>query len=147
MASPVRRPTRALGLPVAAVVALAALAPAPEVRADGRIDYLLHCGGCHLEDGSGNPPEVPDLGREFGRLAAFAEGRAYLARVPGAAQTPLSDAALAEVFNWVLATLYPEGTAPAFTGEEIAATRSVPLYDPLKARAELLASEREPATD
>ena len=32
--------------------------------ASPRTDYLLYCGGCHLENGSGDPPEIPDLRAE-----------------------------------------------------------------------------------
>ena len=109
--------------------------------ADARSDYLLHCGGCHLENGSGNPPEVPDLRRDLDWLAQSDAGRSYLTRVPGASQVPVSDARLAEIFNWIFDTFYPEA-APIkpFSGTEVAATRHLPLYDPLAERRELSAS-------
>jgi hypothetical protein len=111
-------------------------------QAGPRSDYLLHCGGCHLENGAGNPPEVPDLRRDIDWLAGSAEGRSYLTRVPGASQVPISDARLAGVFNWILDTYYPNGAGiRPFTGAEIARTRGQPLYDPLAARAELVARE------
>jgi mono/diheme cytochrome c family protein len=100
-------------------------------------DYLLHCGGCHLENGSGNPPEVPDLRRDIDWLAGTAEGRSYLTRVPGASQVPISDARLAAVFNWIFETYYPAVGVEPFTAAEVAQTRALPLYDPLKARREL----------
>ena len=28
--------------------------------------YLLHCAGCHLENGAGDPPDIPDLRDELG---------------------------------------------------------------------------------
>ena len=88
-----RRPPRARPhdrLLRTAVAGLLALLCVPSVHAgdyqDGlppRINYLLHCGGCHLPDGTGSPPEVPSLHGEIGALAALPEGRRYLARVPG----------------------------------------------------------------
>ena len=120
---------------VAVFAAIATLAlPA---AADSRFDYLLHCGGCHLEDGSGDPPEVPDLRQDLDWIAATAEGRSYLTRVPGASQAPISDTEMAEVINWIFETFYPGKGLKPFTGEEVAATRQIPLWDPLKARTEL----------
>lgn len=121
-------------------LALAAVLAAPAVLADARSDYLLHCGGCHLENGSGNPPEVPDLRRDLDWLARSNAGRSYLTRVPGASQVPVSDARLAEIFNWIFDTFYPDAaTIKPFSDTEIAATRHLPLYDPLAERRELSA--------
>ena len=55
-------------------------------RTAARFDYLLHCSGCHLPDGTGAPPEVPSLRGPMGALVATAEGRDYIARVPEVAQ-------------------------------------------------------------
>ncbi len=103
-----------------------------------RVAYLLHCGGCHLPDGSSNPPEVPDLRGELGKIVALPGGRDYLARVPGASQAPVSDKELAEILNWVLRR-FNEKTLPAdftpLTGEEVGKSRRNVLKDPLKHRA------------
>lgn len=109
--------------------------------ADSRIDYLLHCAGCHLENGSGSPPDVPDMRETLGFLASSADGRAYLVRVPGASFAPISDAALAEVINYMLSTfvLKQEGAA-LYTEEEVAANRHEPLYNPQILRDTLLES-------
>lgn len=114
--------------------------------ADPRANYLLHCGGCHLENGEGTLPEVPDLRHDLDWLAQTAEGRSYLTRVPGASQVPLSDEKLAEVFNWIFDTFYPpESVIPPFSGEEISHTRGLPLWDPLSAREALsLARDQTP---
>lgn len=124
----------------ALTAAILGLLLAATAEAGARSDYLLHCGGCHLENGAGNPPEVPDLRRDIDWLAGSAEGRSYLTRVPGASQVPISDGRLAAVFNWILETYYPDSAdVRPFTGEEIDRTRGQPLYDPLAARAELIA--------
>lgn len=111
--------------------------------ADPKANYLLHCRGCHLADGRGVPPEVPTLINVIGRLVAIAGGREYVVRVPGVAQTSLSDKDLAEVLNYVMVELNA-ATLPAdfkpFTAEEIATYRPRVLADPARHRAKLLSS-------
>lgn len=107
--------------------------------ANPRFDYLLHCGGCHIEDGRGDPPEVPDLRADMAYMIGFDAGRAYLVQVPGSAQSPLSDDGLADVLNWMMETFYPElgGDFERFSPEEVTRHRSVRLLDPKQARAAL----------
>ena len=106
-------------------------------RAAARFDYLLHCSGCHLPDGSGAPPEVPSLRGPMGAMVATPEGRDYIARVPEVAQAPLTDDALARVLNWVLlefnAETLPTGFRP-LDAAEVGAARVKILADPLRAR-------------
>ncbi|MFK8043573.1 c-type cytochrome [Congregibacter sp.] len=114
------------------------------VQADPQANYLLHCGGCHLENGEGTLPEVPDLRHDLDWLAQTAEGRSYLTRVPGASQVPLSDQKLADIYNWMFDVFYPpHSNIPPFSGEEIARTRGLPLWDPLSARKALLSDRKE----
>ncbi len=105
--------------------------------ASPRTNYLLYCSGCHLPSGVGNPPNVPTLHDELGRMMAVEEMRAYLVQVPGSSQTPLTDADLAAVVNWILqefnAETLPEGFRPITTGE-VSAARQTILADPLKYR-------------
>ncbi len=122
---------------VCVAILLAFAAPA---QADTRIDYLLHCSGCHLSDGSGTPHEVPSLRNSLGRIVASAEGRGYLVRVPGSSQAMLDDAGLAAVINWVLAEFNSETLADDFkplTAEEVGEARSNVLMDPAKFRVAL----------
>ena len=108
--------------------------------ADPRGDFLLHCAGCHLADASGVPPYVPSLAGPLGRIAGSAEGRDYIARVPGAAQAPISDDALAAVLNWILFEYNRDSLPTSFKplrGAEVANSRSRVLADPLKRRREL----------
>ena len=58
--------------------------------------------GCHLVNGTGNHPNVPTLHDELGRMLSVPAMRAYLVQIPGAAQAPIDDLALADVINWVL---------------------------------------------
>lgn len=107
--------------------------------ASPRTNYLLYCSGCHLVNGQGNPPNVPTLHEELGRMMTVAEMRSYLLRVPGASHTPLSDSDLAAVVNWVLdefnGSTLPADFKPIST-EEVTQARQEILADPLKYRAE-----------
>lgn len=105
-----------------------------------KIDYLLHCGGCHGMTGGGSPPVVPSLRGASGLLAGIPEGRDYLIRVPGSAQSRLDDAALARVLTWMLETFsahtLPKNFKP-FTAVEVGRSRAIILKDPLRRRAEI----------
>ena len=106
-------------------------------RTAARFDYLLHCSGCHLPDGTGAPPEVPSLRGPMGALVATPEGRDYIARVPEVAQAPLGDDALARVLNWVLLEFNGETLPKSFRlldAAEVGVARVNVLADPLRAR-------------
>lgn len=102
--------------------------------ADPRVDYLLHCSGCHMPDGSGLDPVVPTLHGVIGRMLAVPEGRSYIVRVPGVAQSPLSDQKLTEVLNWLL-TEFSGDTLPKdftpLTVAEVRQARRERLADPI----------------
>jgi mono/diheme cytochrome c family protein len=98
-------------------------------------DYLLSCGGCHKLDGRGSV-HVPPL-RGVDRLLAHAGGRAYVLRVPGVTQAPLSDARLAALLNWVFAEFGSGVPTPRFSAAEVAAGRAEAFVDPRAARAAL----------
>jgi mono/diheme cytochrome c family protein len=113
---------------------------APPALAEPRADYLLHCAGCHLADGRGSPGSVPSLAGPLGRIASSPAGRDYLARVPGAAQAPISDEALAALLNWILSEFNRETLESGFkplSGSEVARSRARVLADPLELRREL----------
>lgn len=99
--------------------------------------YVLHCSGCHRVDGRGVPGVAPDL-HEIGPLLQTKAGRAYLGRVPGVAQAPVSDEELARLLNWVLTEFAGKSPDPAYSAQEIGALRAEPLRDPLAARRALL---------
>jgi hypothetical protein len=122
------------------LLAVLAVAAAP-VAADPHTDYLLYCRGCHLHTGDAVPAaNVPSL-RELAPLLATRAGRDYLVRVPGVAQTPMTDEQVAAVLNWVLGNFNAD-TLPAdfvpFTANEVAAARGRVLPNPLQAREEIL---------
>jgi mono/diheme cytochrome c family protein len=134
-------PLAAASLLAASLLAACLLAAAPAAAEAPRVLYLLHCQGCHLADGSGRPGEVPPLGPGLARFASVAAGRAYLVQVPGSAHAPLSDAELAAVLNWMIATFAPAppaGAPAAYDAAEVARYRATPLVDVAAARESLL---------
>lgn len=86
-------------------------------------------------------PDVPSLRGAVGSLVATPEGRAYIARVPEVAQSPLEDDDLARLLNWVLrefnAATLPERFRP-LDGDEVGAARARILTDPIRDRAAIV---------
>jgi hypothetical protein len=106
-----------------------------------RIDYMLQCQGCHLEDGSGLPGVVPPLRGSVGRFLGVPGGREYLVRVPGSAQSPLGDAELAAVLNFLVREFGPADASAGFVpfdAAEVARLRRPPLTEVESVRRELL---------
>jgi mono/diheme cytochrome c family protein len=99
---------------------------------------MLHCMGCHGTEAQGVPGKVPPLANVLSRFMRTAEGRDYVLRVPGAANSALSDRQLAAVLNW-LAVKFDASTAPTnlapFTTEEVSRLRHKPLVAVLAARS------------
>lgn len=126
--------TKSLG--VSLLLHLAMLYPVSNA-ASPRTNYLLHCSGCHLPGGEGAPPNVPTMHNELGRMMTVPAMRAYLVRVPGSAQSSLSDAELTEVVNWMLVEFNAE-TLPAdfepLSTMEVTRARKEILADPLDYR-------------
>ena len=121
------------------LLATALFVAVPGANADPKVDYLLHCSGCHMPDGTGLQNVVPTLHDVLGRIVAEPEGRSYIVRVPGSSQAPISDKKLAAILNWML-TEFSSATLPAdfnpLTAEEVGEARGQQLADPLKYRAE-----------
>jgi mono/diheme cytochrome c family protein len=121
---------------VFAVAALLSIG-AGTVRADyttatTRFDFVLNCSGCHGTDAGGSAT-VPSLD-ETGALIATREGRDYLIRVPGVAQSPLSDERLAGLMNFVVREFGRSAEFEPFTADEVGRLRGAPLRSPLSAR-------------
>ena len=106
-------------------------------------DYLMNCQGCHGPDGAGNAKrEVPTLD-DVDRFLKLPEGREFLIRVPGMSRSPLSDADLANLANWMMQEFGgADGTMPfePFEEAEVAGLRNNPIVDGVvEHRAKLVA--------
>ena len=125
----------------ATLAALVCLFTATARAQDPRVDYMLQCQGCHLADGSGSPGAVPDLRGSLGRFLAAPGGREYLVRVPGAAQSPLSDPRLAALLDWMIREFGPAEAAAElepYRAEEVARWRADPYLEVQTVRRELI---------
>ena len=106
-----------------------------------QLNYMLNCQGCHAGDGRGLG-DVPALKGFVGNFLSSNEGRAYLIRVPGSANSPLTDVELAEVVNWILVTMSDKSLADSFnplTPEEVQTYRGQPILDAKAERSRLIA--------
>jgi len=104
-------------------------------------NYMLHCQGCHLADGSGHEPGVPSIVDRLGSMLEVPGGRAFLVQVPGTAQAPLNDADVAALLNWVLYQFNVDSLPANFepyTAEEIAEFRLVAVSDIAAERRRIL---------
>ena len=115
---------------VAGVLALAGASPTSAETP--QTQYMLQCQGCHRADGSGSPGAVPSLTGFMGTFLTVPGGREYLVRVPGSAQSPLNNADLARVLNWMIRAFGPAAIAAdfePFRADEVGRFRASPLTD------------------
>ncbi len=111
------------------------------VAIEPSVNYKLQCMGCHAPDGSGAEGRVPSMRSTLLPFSAVAAGRQFLVQVPGASQSTLSDAELADLFNWMIENLSNEARGVVFkrfTAMEIASYRRKPLVEVLATRERLL---------
>jgi len=131
--------------PRLALLVLIAACARPALSYEPKVNFQLHCMGCHLADGSGSPGRVPSLRRSLVLLSAFPSGRDYLIRVPGVAQSPLSDEETAALLNWMarnVSDLPPPRDFLEYSAAEIARSRSHPLAAVGAVRARLMRAAR-----
>lgn len=136
-----------LGLIAAALMLLAVPVAArtpeaePPMRDTPSFNYQLHCSGCHKANGSGQGVFVPNFRGEVGQFLHTPEGRSFLVRVPGVAQSLLNDRQTADVLNWLVRSFDPENVPKNFrpyTAEEVKALRRQPISDTARTRALIL---------
>lgn len=128
---------RLLAFGLTALLASASMASERE-----RINYLLHCSGCHQPDGSGSPDSgIPDMRGSIGHYLRLPEGRAYLVQVPGTVQSSLSDRDTTTLLNWMVSTLggkeVPADFSP-YTRDEVTRLRGNPPDDVSTARTQVV---------
>lgn len=121
-------------------VAVAATAAMSAALGSPAQDYMLYCQGCHGDQAQGVPGKVPALAGSLSRFMRTPEGREYVLRVPGAANSALSDEQLTAVLNWLAERYIPDGESPAppFSVAEVAKQRRTPLADVRARRAEVV---------
>lgn len=120
-------------------------AAAQRVSYSPRTQYILHCSGCHGIDGSGLAGHTVPTLRQAGAFLSLDGGREFLISVPGVLGSGLSDREIAELSNWLLATLaadpVPKDHRP-FDAADVQRARSTPLADPLERRRKLVDQAR-----
>ena len=123
---------------LALAVALAVFSAA--ARASPAQDYTLYCMGCHGGQAQGVPGKIPPLAGSVSLFMRTAEGRNYVLRVPGAANSALADAQLAAVLNWLAESYGAPGEPRAvpFTVDEVSRVRHTPLADVQARRREVI---------
>ena len=112
-------------------------------------NWTLNCQGCHRPDGTGSAATAPSLAGTVSRFLTVPGGREYLGRVPGVATSPLANADLAELMNWMF-WRFDRSHLPAdfqpLTGEEIGRLRVQPLrLEASQMRTDLLKKADESA--
>jgi hypothetical protein len=112
-------------------------------------NWTLNCQGCHRPDGTGSPGTAPSLTGTVSKFLNVPGGREYLGRVPGVATSPLANADLAELMNWIFWRFDKDHLPPdflPFTPEEIGRLRLQPLrLEASQMRTDLLKKADEPA--
>lgn len=106
------------------------------------MNYKLHCEGCHKDDGSGQPGFVPTFQGAVSKYLSVPEGRAYLVRVPGTAQSLLNDRDTADVLNWIVRTFDSQHLPAKFTpysAREVGRLRRDPISESNLERTRILA--------
>jgi mono/diheme cytochrome c family protein len=125
-----------------AAATLMAAALLRSAHATPQQDYILYCMGCHGDQAQGVAGKVPPLAGSVALFMRSPEGRNYVLRVPGAANSALGDAQLAAVLNWLAERFPPAGPdAPRstpFTAAEVSELRRTPLADVSERRREVV---------
>ena len=129
-------------LAAAAVVLPSFIAARASVK-DPHISYMLHCMGCHMEDGTGAKiGRVPPIPGITGHFLKHPKGRMYLVNVPGVVNAALPDDETAAVLNYVLDVWAKPDMPPdakPFTGEEVHELRKIKIDDITLLRKEISA--------
>jgi cytochrome c553 len=124
-----------------AFAASARAGKAPCYGPRAQMNFLIECAACHQPDGSGSPGTIPSLHDYLGTFAQDPRARFFPSSVSAAANSTLSNAALADVLNWIICTMdagqIRDGFRP-YTADEVGRFRKSPLVDAMSRRDQLL---------
>ena len=126
-----------------AIAALLVATVVPAHEPDPRLDYVMHCMGCHGMEGDGVRGKIPSLRESMPAFVRSRAGRDFLLSVPGASNSSLTDAELAGVMNWLINRFAPDSPAMAgkpFTTDEVTSVRRPPQSTVRENRTRLLQS-------
>ena len=105
-----------------------------------KFNYQMFCQGCHVGTGTGGS-SVPNMNGFVGYFLRSQEGREYLVRIPGSANSTLSDEHLAEVLNWILIS-FSEGSLKnnwkPYSANEVGEYRANPLFEVVDYRNQVI---------
>ena len=105
-----------------------------------KFNYQMFCQGCHVGTGIGGS-SVPNMNGFVGYFLRSQEGREFLVRVPGSANSTLPDEHLAEVLNWILIS-FSEGSLQnnwkPYSADEVGKYRANPLYEVVDYRNQVI---------
>lgn len=121
--------------------AKAAAQASQKINSQEKLNYMINCQGCHRGDGSGLEGSVPTFVDFVGKFLSVEGGREFLVQVPGSANSPLDDRELAELLNWILATMSPKHVEKDFspyTESEVSLLRADLLVEVDTTRAKLV---------
>lgn len=96
-----------------AVLLLGVLVASPGLaqEVDGRSAYVLHCSGCHRQDGTGLIAKgVPPFPGVIDKILSHPMGRTYLVNTGGVRTSAISHDERAAILNWMIAVWVPEGS-------------------------------------
>ena len=124
----------------AAAAAAGAEADDAETYRLAHLDYMLHCQGCHMADGSGVEGTIPPLPGEVGKFISSPEWRDYLIQVPGASQALIDDEALARLMTWIVRRFDPENAKDLkpYEAAEVGRLRRQPVTNPTEVRRRII---------
>ena len=108
--------------------------------ARAKFNYQMFCQGCHTPDGTGGN-NTPKIKGHIGHFLSTQQGREYLVRVPGSANSTLDNPQLAELLNWIVLELGGESTPVAmkhYTASEVEELRKEPLFEVTEYRKQLV---------
>ena len=103
-----------------------------------RVNYILHCAGCHGMTGEGSQVGgIPAFPHSVAYIASIDAGRTYMMHVPGVISAGLSDAQIAEVTNYILAEWSDGAAFTPFDAAEVTRRRAVPVSNVVEYRREV----------